>query len=98
MAAALEDRSGTYSYTKPRRGGIASSFPGEIPFGMEPAGFVHTHGGNDPLYDNEHFSPADIDIVNEGIYGIPGYLGTPSGSVQMLYPGGNTIILIPGHY
>lgn len=69
---------GTYSYTNPRPGSVASSHPGPaVPGGI---GVYHTHAGPDPRYDGEHFSPADIFFSSGN--GLTGYLGTPTGTIK----------------
>src|SRR5262249_10209764 len=67
---------GTYSYTSPNKGTKDTSYSGSCPAGTSNAGDYHTHGANDPGYDNEHFSPQDKRVNNAE--GVPGYLGTPS--------------------
>lgn len=74
---------GTYSYTPPRHGGKAAVNPGgpaACPSGTTPEAYFHTHGGPDPRYDSENFSPADRNYGN--YYGIDGYVGTPSGNLK----------------
>lgn len=74
----IQNPNGSYSATTPIVGG-----PAGVNIGMPPPGSAasyHTHGGYDPRYDNEHFSPADI--LYNAFNGIPGYLGTPGGSYQ----------------
>ena len=70
---------GSSSYTAPVPGGQAGVI---IPFNTSPpaTGWYHTHGANDPGYDNENFSSADLNISNSR--NIPGYLGTPSGAIK----------------
>jgi len=84
---------GLYSYTSPNRGTKDRSTPG---FCENSRGYYHTHGDNDPRYDNENFSPADKYIAELENY--PGYVGTPSGSIKKYVPGndnqeGRVIIL-----
>jgi RHS repeat-associated protein len=69
---------GTYSATSPIGGGAAGVSLGTPPPGT--AADYHTHGAYDPRYDNEHFSRADV--LGNAYMGIPGYLGTPGGSIQ----------------
>ncbi len=80
---------GTFSYTAPVKGTKDSSNPG--PIGPNNAGDYHTHGANDPGYDNENFSnPGDIqgitadNVVSPG--GNVGYLGTPMGLIKKYDP------------
>ena len=49
----------------------------------------HTHGGNDPGYDNENFSPADTNFSDN--YGLDGYLITPNNQFRQYIPGGGDI-------
>jgi hypothetical protein len=98
-ARGYENPDGTYSVTDFNRGNQASSTPppiSSLPAGATNAARLHTHGGNDPLYDNEHFSPADMrNARNEGV---PSYLATPSGTIQRYDPSTNrvTVIYSPG--
>lgn len=81
----------TYGSSSPVRGTLDSvSLPD--PSSSNPAGSTttasyHTHGGPDPRYDNENFSPTDIngDIAD----GVAGYLATPGG--QFLYHSGGNV-------
>ncbi len=70
---------GTYSATMPIKGGPAGVNIGRVPAGGTAS--YHTHGGFDPRYDNENFSPADL--LGDMLDGINGYLATPGGSIQM---------------
>ncbi len=70
---------GRYAATSVTTGDIDSV---QIPFSLIPAGNTatasfHTHGGPDPRYANEVFSPQDITV--DQYYEIDGYLGTPAG-------------------
>jgi RHS repeat-associated protein len=74
---------GSYSYTKPNEGTKDSVNPGgpsASPKGTQPTGYYHTHGENDPGYDNENFSTPDKNYAHR--YKIDGYLGTPSGALK----------------
>jgi len=103
--ALYKNPDGTYSYTRPRPSGLAGStvHPSDIPTSGQMAGDYHTHGGYDPGYDNENFSPGDKDGNDaEGSDGLPGYLGTPKGAIK-IYLGnrahprhGKVIIIDPG--
>jgi RHS repeat-associated protein len=75
---------GTYSYTPPNKGGTDYSFPGNVPPGTKNAGYYHTHGSDDPRYDNENFSPADKDIADRE--GKPGYVATPKHAIKKYIP------------
>ncbi len=73
----------SYSYTQPNKGTRDSSNPGgpsSVPSGTTATAYYHTHGGNDPGYDNENFSTPDKNYAN--YYSIDGYLGTPSGAIK----------------
>ncbi len=70
-----------YTSTTPIKGEIASI---NLPLTLIPAGgqalaSYHTHGGNDPAYVNEQFSPTDI--ASDQFTKVDGYLGTPAGSM-----------------
>jgi RHS repeat-associated protein len=103
--ALYQNPDGTYSYTKPRSETKADSSVHweDMPKGTRVAGDYHTHGGYDPGYDNENFSPDDMDSNDdEGPTGKPGYLGTPKGAIK-IYLGdkahkrqGKIIIVDPG--
>lgn len=78
---------GSFSYTGPVSGGEAAVNPGgpnPCPVGATPRAYYHSHGGNDPKYDNENFSPADKNYA--GHYGIDGYLATPDGWLKQYSP------------
>ena len=70
---------GRYTYTKPVQGDVASVTldPRTVPAGNTITATYHTHGGNDPRYLNEQFSPQDIS--SDRALGVDGYLGTPGG-------------------
>ena len=46
----------------------------------------HTHGANDPGYDNENFSGASGDKGYSDATGKPGYVATPSGTIKKYDP------------
>lgn len=75
----------TFGYTDPVAGTVNSvniGNPGEtVPQGTSASASYHTHGGPDPRYDNEHFSPQDI--LSDRIAGTDGYLGTPAGFMKL---------------
>jgi RHS repeat-associated protein len=82
--------------------GVSPNDFSPIPAGTSRAGAYHTHGaydpavnansnpppgtrGYDPQYDgNEIFGPSDKDTLDS--FGIPGFLGTPQGSVKEYIP------------
>ncbi|MCP4721003.1 MAG: DUF4329 domain-containing protein, partial [Desulfobacteraceae bacterium] len=87
-----QNHDGTYSYEAPVPGtkdGLAMpSKPSNA------CGDYHTHGANDPGYDNENFSSQDK--KDNKASGLPGYLGTPGGSTKKYDPSSNkTTILVP---
>ncbi len=88
-----QNEDGTYGYTGPIEGSIDGVDPGDpasIPKGKVPVAYWHTHGGDDPIYDNENFSNV-YDPVDKEWYGdipyadenkIDGYLATPKGKFK----------------
>jgi RHS repeat-associated protein len=74
------DSDGTYSYTPPQEGGKAQSRPSRCPEDLDEDGDYHTHADDDPAYDNENFS--DADIANAKAKGHHSVLGTPSGTIK----------------
>ncbi len=73
---------GSYGYTEPKLGNVASINIGdvEVPNGTRRTASYHTHGGPDPRFDNENFSPQDIRA--DHAFGVDGYLGTPGGYMK----------------
>ena len=67
---------GWYSYTPARRGVQHSSWPGPRLHGA--IGDYHTHGADNPGYNDENFSVTDL---NHRQFGDVNYLGTPSGKI-----------------
>ncbi len=78
------NRDGTFGNTDPVAGQVASVDIGipseEVPGGTRATASYHTHGGPDPRYDNENFSPADI--LSDNLQRVDGYLGTPAGLLK----------------
>lgn len=74
----------TFGYTDPVAGTVASVNLGNpvssVPNGTRASASYHTHGGPDPRYDNENFSPQDL--LGDRIVGVDGYLGTPAGFMK----------------
>ncbi|MBV8800190.1 MAG: DUF4329 domain-containing protein [Alphaproteobacteria bacterium] len=70
-----------WSYTAPNRGDVASSSPGTC---LTCRDAYHTHGGNDPRYQNEIFS--DEDMKYSESLGYPLWLGTPKGHILKYDP------------
>jgi RHS repeat-associated protein len=79
---------GTYGVTQGPESGRnqASSDPGPVAPGTMNAGIWHDHGGNDPAFDNEHFSDkgGDKDIARQEK--VPIYVGTPGGTIRKFDP------------
>jgi len=79
---------GRYEYTAPQRGDQASS-PVDTHV-SDYDGYYHSHGANDPQYDNEHFSgctaPDTCDKSIADDTGKPGYVVTPSGRMLRYDP------------
>lgn len=75
----------TFGYTPPVPGTVASVNIGNpfttVPQGTVPSASYHTHGGPDPRFDNENFSPQDI--RSDRLAGTDGYLGTPAGFMKL---------------
>jgi RHS repeat-associated protein len=97
-----DPQNGTYSYTVPVPGDVASSTvdPTAIPLGSIFVGDYHTHGADsEGMYDDEHFSPQDrsstltLFLMYPNFIG--GFLGTPGGRVEFYspYPAGTVTVL-----
>ena len=75
---------GSFNSTDPVAGDVASVNIGNPVTAVPPrtvaAASYHTHGGPDPRYDNENFSPQDI--LSDNLAGVDGYLGTPAGFLK----------------
>lgn len=72
---------GSYSHTNPTRGDEDSLLiPLDTPEGTRATAFYHTHAAYDPRYDNENFSPTDINSANRT--NLDSYLGTPAGAFK----------------
>jgi len=75
----------TFSHTRPVAGTIDSVNIGNpvssVPTGTVASASYHTHGGPDPRYDNENFSPQDL--LSDRLAGVDGYLGTPAGFMKL---------------
>jgi hypothetical protein len=75
----------TFGYTDPVTGTISSVNIGSpvttVPAGTAASASYHTHGGPDPRFDNEHFSPQDI--LSDRLSQTDGYLGTPAGYMKL---------------
>jgi len=75
----------TFGFTEPVAGSVASVNLGDpvtsVPPGTRADASYHTHGGPDPRFDNENFSPQDL--AADRIVGVDGYLGTPAGFMKL---------------
>lgn len=75
----------TFSHTRPVAGTVSSVNIGNpstsVPPGTTASASYHTHGGPDPRFDNENFSPQDI--LSDRLAGVDGYLGTPAGFMKL---------------
>ena len=93
-------KDGLYYSTKPKKGTKASFKPysavNRVPEGATIVGGYHTHGAETFGYDNNNFSPADIDFHNSATQHInsdfTSYLGTPSEGFKK-YKDGKTTCL-----
>jgi RHS repeat-associated protein len=83
-ARAVQNADGSYSVVGPQPIGQAGGGLPDVPAGAANAAEIHTHGGNDPGYDNEHFSGVDKQTSTRE--GVPSYLATPAGSIQVFNP------------
>ena len=75
---------GSFGSTTPVAGTVSSVNIGNpataVPGGTVASASYHTHGGPDPRFDNENFSPQDI--LSDVQQGVDGYLGTPAGFLK----------------
>jgi hypothetical protein len=87
---------GSFNSTNPVAGGVASVNIGNpataVPTGTTASASYHTHGGPDPRYDNENFSPQDI--LSDVLAGVDGYLGTPAGLLKKHVLVTNQVIIL----
>ncbi|MDA9982050.1 DUF4329 domain-containing protein [Gammaproteobacteria bacterium] len=87
---------GSFASTTPVAGGVASVNIGNpvtaVPQGTTANASYHTHGGPDPRYDNENFSPQDI--LSDIMAGVNGYLGTPAGFLKQHLVAANQVIVL----
>ncbi|APG61518.1 hypothetical protein LPB140_00180 [Sphingorhabdus lutea] len=76
---------GTFSYTSPQKGTIDGvTIKQTSPLFTKIVADYHAHGAETPEYDEENFSPTDIN--NSQNLGTIGYLATPSGSIKEFNP------------
>ena len=73
---------GSFSPTATVTGGPSSvTIPGSlIPAGTRPTASIHTHAAFDPRFDNENFSPTDLESDRSS--NTNGYLATPGGQFK----------------
>ena len=76
-----------YSYSKGSAASVSLGY--NIPSGITLSADYHTHGFYDPLYNNENFSPTDIEVNK--IFQINGYLAIPKNQFKYYQYGGNNI-------
>lgn len=81
---------GTYSYDPPVKGSKdgLTNMPGKGPNDVV---WYHTHGANDPGYDNENFSGATGDKGYSKANNADGYVATPSGAIKKYDPATDTV-------
>ena len=75
----------SFGYTDPVAGTVSMVNIGNpataVPAGTAASASYHTHGGPDPRFDNENFSPQDL--AADRLAGVDGYLGTPAGFMKL---------------
>ncbi len=85
-----KNKNRTYSYTKGIKGSAASVLLDyNTPSGTTLSADYHTHGSYDPLYDNENFSPTDVEVNK--VLQINGYLATPKNQFKYYQYGDDNI-------
>ena len=87
---------GSFGSTNPVAGDVSSVSIGNpvtsVPQGTAANASYHTHGGPDPRFDNENFSPQDI--LSDVVAGVNGYLGTPAGFLKQHILTTNQVIVL----
>lgn len=63
--------------------------------GDDDVAWWHTHGANDPGYDNENFSGVTGDKGYSKANNAPGYLATPTGVIKKYDPATDTVTTLP---
>ena len=80
-SAIYKNSDGTYSYTTANIGANSQTYINEnLPEGTTREGAIHSHGSEDPGYDNNNFSPGDksaADALKQNEYVV-----TPSGELK----------------
>ncbi|MGA2703390.1 MAG: DUF4329 domain-containing protein [Isosphaeraceae bacterium] len=85
---------GTYSYDPPVKGtkdGL-SNMPSK---GPDDVVWYHTHGSNDPGYENENFSDDTGDKGYSKANKADGYVATPSGAIKKYDPATDKVTTLP---
>lgn len=84
-----KDTNNKYFATEALAGSQSGSSPHKsaCPARTSPAATYHTHGMNDYGYENDEFSPTDIN--SSKVDGLPWYLGTPTGVLGKLSANGS---------
>lgn|GEM_PF-353674 len=77
------NQDGSFSHLSLRRGDTASvslGSPTAVPSGSVTTASYHCHGGPDPRFINEEFSPQDL--RTNRFFNVNGYLSTPGGALK----------------
>ncbi|MEY3499760.1 MAG: hypothetical protein RL308_1429 [Bacteroidota bacterium] len=72
------------TYSEPELGGNDGVSVTPEPKGTTPVADIHSHGGYEPQYDNNNFSPQDE--ADNRRTGLTGYVSTPNGSLKCYDP------------
>jgi len=92
----VQNADGSYSNVGPVVGTVNTSHSPLPPNGTKMVALWHTHGGNDPHYDSEHFSPQDKSVARN--YHVPAYIATPANAIRKYDPSTKTVTTIqPPH-
>lgn len=76
-----------FTYTEPNVGDEDSVTPSSPGPTEQTVGKLHTHGAYDPKYDNNNFSPKDIEVSES--QNLEHYVVTPNGSLKKYDPNTN---------
>jgi len=74
---------GSFSFINPIQGDVSSvniGGPDRVPSGTRATATYHCHGGPDPRFNNESFSPQDV--FADRFFNVNGYLATPGGQLK----------------
>lgn len=85
---------GTYT-PRPATRGTKDGLTNMPDKGTDDVAWWHTHGANDPGYNNENFSGATGDKGYSKANSAVGYLATPTGVIKRYDPGTNTVTTLP---